>query len=83
MPVADGLGLYEDENVTPAGPGAGQNGPEQVIDGVQRRARALAFQYCDLLREARTSSAVSPRERKKTRPAATMERANSNTSPPL
>jgi hypothetical protein len=48
-PSDDGLGLYDDEHVAPAWPEVAERRPEQSIQGVQYRARPLAFEHGNLL----------------------------------
>ena len=49
MPTDDGLGLDDDEHAAPARPEMPERHPEQSVQGVQNRARPLAFKHGNLL----------------------------------
>jgi hypothetical protein len=83
VPSDDSLGLDDDENLTPARPEAAKRGPEQAINGIQRRPRPFALQHGNLLTEGKDLEAVSLRERKNTRIPASIEKMKSITAPPL
>ena len=51
MLANDGLGLDNDEDLSPAGPTAAQAGPEESVQPVQDGPRPPAFKHCDLLSE--------------------------------
>ena len=51
MPADDGLGLHDDEDVSPAGPKTTQGRPEEPVGRVQGWAGALPFEDRDLLAE--------------------------------
>ena len=51
VPADDGLRLYDDQDVPPAGPAVAESRPEEPIQGVQCRPRAFAFKHGDLLSE--------------------------------
>jgi hypothetical protein len=51
MPAHDGLGLDEDQDVTPAGPDAAQDGPEEPVETVYGRPWSFPLQDRDLLPE--------------------------------
>ena len=49
MPADDGLRLYDDQNVGPAGPEATQSRPEKPVEPVQFGPRPFAFEDGELL----------------------------------
>jgi len=51
MPAHHGLGLDEDQDVTPAGPDAAQDGPEEPVETVYGRPWSFPLQDRDLLPE--------------------------------
>ena len=74
MPADHGVGFHQDQDVRPAGPPLAKCRPEESVPGAQFWPRPFPFQHGELLRRARTSRAVSPRLRKKTRLARKKER---------
>lgn len=51
MPTDDSLGLHDEENVGPAGPGAAESAAEEPVIGVECRPWALPSEHGKLLRE--------------------------------
>jgi hypothetical protein len=51
MPLYDGLGLHDDEDVGPTGPKAAKCDPEESVQLVQRQPRPFAFEHGKLLSE--------------------------------
>jgi hypothetical protein len=52
VPADDGLGLRDDEDVSPAGPKAAEGRPEGSVQGVPCWLRPFAFEHGDLLSES-------------------------------
>ena len=53
MPADHGLGLDNDEDITPARPETVECRSEESIQGVQQWARAFAFEHGDLLSQGK------------------------------
>ncbi len=52
VPADDRLGLDDEEDAAPMGPGLGEAGPEGSIDGGDRRMRRPLVEECELLAES-------------------------------
>jgi hypothetical protein len=70
MPAHDGLGLHEDRGLSPVGPQAAKDDPEQAIGRLQARATGRADQHTQLVTqgeiledEAATGSQCCPGRR--------------------